>query len=305
MKKDENIQQKVTIVGLGQMGIKLAELLRDQSISVTVWNRSIAKANAIKNVQVIANLNSAIDQSAIIIICVYDYNAINEILSGPEIEAALKGKTIINLTTGSPQEAENLNAQIIGYGAHYLDGAIQVAPDQMGMPDTTILISGDQQVYNEQETLLKFFGGNIKYLGSKATAASAMDLATLTWLYGSYIGLMYGAGLAKGAGLNLSVYSDILAEITPGFTSFFQHQLQVIETGNYAISQSPLAISVAATQRIWDAVKDSGMDTKFPENMALLLKKAEVSGYGEQELAALIKVVQKKEDDNSLFHKKS
>lgn len=293
MEKDKNIQQKVTIVGLGQMGIKLAELLRDQNIPITVWNRSIAKAKDIKNVRVIANLNNAIDQSAIIIICVYDYKAINEILSGPEIQAALKGKTIINLTTGSPQEADNLDLRMKNYDAYYLDGAIQVAPDQMGMPDTTILISGDQHIYNEQETLLKILGGNIKYLGPKASAASAMDLATLTWLYGSYIGLIYGAGLARNADLDLNVYSNILAEITPGFTAFFQHQLQVIETDNYTISQSPLSISVAATQRIWDAIKDSKMDTRFPENIALLLKKAEVSGYGGQELAALIKVVQK------------
>lgn len=302
MEKDKNMLQKVTIVGLGQMGIKLAELLRDYEIAVTVWNRTISKAKAIKNVQVTENLDKAIIQSDIIVICVYDYQAVNEILSGLEVEAVLKGKTIINLTTGNPQEADNLDLQIKSYGAHYLDGAIQVAPDQMGLPDTTIFISGDQHIYNKQKTLLKIFGGNIKYLGSKASAASAMDLATLTWLYGSYIGLIYGAGLANNAGLDLGVYSNIIAEITPGFTAFFQHQLRAIKTDNYAISQSPLSISVAATQRIWDVIKESKMDTNFPEKMALLLKKAEVSGYGGQELAALIKVVQNNGASNPLFH---
>lgn len=293
MEKYKRTQQRVTVIGLGQMGIRLAELLRDNGDVVTVWNRTISKAKGIKNVQVIEHFENAVSQSQIIVICVYDYHAVNEILTNLEDISILRDKTVINLTSGSPEEAHSLEQQIKGYGGQYIDGAIQVAPDQMGLPDTTILLSGEEGVYKKYENLFKIFGGNIKYLGEGASAASAMDLATLTWLYGSYVGLIYGAGLVNRAGLKLSLYSDLLAEITPGFTAFFKHELKVIETDDFTISQSPLSISVSATQRILDAVKSSGMDSGFPENIAALLRKAEIAGYGGQELASLIKVVQK------------
>jgi 3-hydroxyisobutyrate dehydrogenase-like beta-hydroxyacid dehydrogenase len=293
MEKHENARKAITVIGLGQMGVRLAELLRDGGNPVIVWNRTIEKAQKIEGVQVVADIDSAIEQGSVIIICVYDYKAVNEVLASLKDKSFLAGKSIINLTTGSPDEATDLERWVKGNGGHYLDGAIQVAPEQMGLPDTTILISGGQDVFKQYEDQLRIFGGNIKYLGANASAASAMDLATLAWLYGSYVGLMHGAALVESTGLELSSFSDIITEITPGFTTFFKHELHTIATKDFTISQSPLAISIAATQRIHDAIKDNGIDGTFAGSIALLLKKADAAGLGGQELASLIKVIRK------------
>ncbi|WP_310397143.1 NAD(P)-binding domain-containing protein [Hymenobacter sp.] len=286
----------VTVIGLGQIGLKLVELLSQQNTPTAVWNRTIAKANALQRVTVAETLDAAIRHSPAVVICVHDYPAVNELLTGLADKSILRGKTIINLTTGSPGEVQVLERWLDQHGAPYLAGAIQVAPDQLGQPDTTILVSGNQAAFSQYENLLRVFGGNIKYLGGEASAASTMDLATLAWLYGSYIGLLHGAALAERANLKLSLFSDIIAEITGGFTEFFQHELQVIEKNEFAITQSPLSISVSATQRIRDAVGENGLDTSFFESVANLLQKAQADGYQQQELAALIKVIRRKKD---------
>ncbi|WP_316814423.1 hypothetical protein [Pedobacter heparinus] len=91
--------------------------------------------------------------------------------------------------------------------------------------------------------------------------------------------------------MDLGNYRDIIAEITPGFTEFFKHELDVTHSGDYTISQSPLSISAAATARISTAMKDSGIDYTFHENISLMLKKAVQAGYEKEELAALVKIV--------------
>lgn len=296
MQKHATPLPPVTVIGLGQIGLKLAELLSQQNIPTAVWNRTIAKANVLQRVTVAETLDAAIRQSPVVVICVHDYPAVNQLLTDLADKSSLSGKTIINLTTGSTGEIQALERWLKQHGASYLAGAIQVAPDQLGRPDTTILVSGNQAAFTQYENLLRVFGGNIKYLGGEAPAASAMDLATLAWLYGSYIGLLHGAALVEQANLRLSLFSDIMAEITPGFTKFFQHELQVIERNEFPITQSPLSISVSATQRIRDAVGENGFDTSFFESVANLLRKAQADGYQQQELAALIKVIRQKQD---------
>ena len=296
----ENIRktEKVSVIGLGQMGLKLAALLKAANKEVTVWNRSLSKAASLKGVIVARSAEEAILASEVTVVCVYDNEALWEILKQSGDGSLLKGKTLINFTTGSPSENDDLEDWMKAKEAAYLNGAIQAAPDQMGLPGTTILLSGGERSYNSCRNLLQIFGGNIKYLGGRASLSSAMDLATLSWLYGSFTGLMYGAAMCENMGLDLGLYRDLVAETTPGITDFLKHEISVISQKEFQVSQSPLAISVTATQRIVDAVRAFGLDSRFPEQIALLLKEAQEQGLGNSELASLIGVIKTRQDPN-------
>lgn len=293
----ENIRktEKVSVIGLGQMGLKLATLLAEAKREVTVWNRSLSKAALLKGVTVAGTPGEAILASEVTVVCVYDNAALWEILKQSGDGSVLEGKTLINFTTGSPSENDDLEDWVKAKGAVYLNGAIQSAPDQMGLPGTTILLSGNEPSYNNFRNLLQTFGGNIKYMGEKASLSSAMDLATLSWLYGSFTGLMYGAAMCESMGLDLELYRDLVAETAPPITDFLKHEINAISRKEFQVSQSPLAISVTATQRIADAVRAFGFDSRFSEQIALLLKKAQEQGLGDNELASLIGVIRSRD----------
>lgn len=280
----------ISIIGLGQMGRKMAEIYRDNGYQVTVWNRNAAKARDIQNILVAETAGAAIAQNRMIIICVLDNAAVSSILdhAGDEL---FQNKIIVNLTTGSPAEVRALEARLEANGAGYLNGAIQVAPEQMGQPDTTILMGGKRTLFEETMPALAVLGGNIKYLGEKGAASPAMDLATLSWVYGSYIGLLYGAALVQQEGMQLNDYKEIVGEIAPSFLEFFKHEIDMISVENYNITQSPLAISVGATRRIAEAVVAAGLDGSFTDTMAELLRKSQERGYENQELTAVLKVI--------------
>jgi 3-hydroxyisobutyrate dehydrogenase-like beta-hydroxyacid dehydrogenase len=283
--------KRITVLGLGQMGIKLAQLLVEARQSVSVWNRTTSKASSLSSVSIHEEPVTAIAASPLTVLCVYDYQAVKDIFYGLQNKEVLAGKTIVNFTTGSPKEADELETWLKTHGAHYLNGALQAAPDQMGLADTTILLAGDPVVYGQHQDTLAIFGGNVKYLGAKALLASAMDLATLSWLYGSYLGMLHGVGLCQQSGLGLDAFRDILGEITPGFTAFFKHQIDVIKRGDFTVSQSPLAISVSATQRIRQAAEAYRLNTAFLSVISQFLETADRQGLGNQEVASLIRVI--------------
>jgi 3-hydroxyisobutyrate dehydrogenase-like beta-hydroxyacid dehydrogenase len=223
--------------------------------------------------------------------CVYDYRAVDAILGAEGVAAAMDGRLLVQLTTGSPQDARDAEAWAHRQGATYLEGAIQAAPDQMGQPDTPILMSGAQQVFRAAEPLLGVLGGGIVYLGEKASAAAAMDLATLSTIYGTMLGFLHGARVAEHEGFDVAEYGRIVAGIMPTFAGFLQHEGSVIQSGDFAISQSPMRISVEATQRILQTAQQAGINTEFPAFAAGLFRRADAAGLGGEELAALIKLL--------------
>ena len=283
--------KKISVIGLGQMGKKIAEMFVQKDYEVTVWNRTKEKATVANNTKIAKDVEEAVAQSKVSIICVLDNIAVTEILTRINSRNVLTGKTIINFTTGSPGEVKKLESWLADLGATYLNGAIQVAPDQMGLPDTTILMGGNKEAFALCQDILAVLGGNIKFLGEHASASPAMDMATLSWVYGSYVGLMYGVAFCQKEGINLEDYRTIVGEIAPSFLEFYKHEINMIRQGNFNITQSPLSISVGASQRIADTVRSMGLDTDFTDVIASLLRKAKDKGYEQEEVAALIKVI--------------
>jgi len=285
--------KEVSVIGLGAMGATIAQLFLDRGWRVTVWNRSADKAAALvaRGAVLAPSAAEAFRAHRAVVMCVYDYEAASAILALKGVAAAADGRLLLQLTTGSPQDARDAQAWAQRHGAAYLDGAIQAAPDQMGQPDTPVLLSGAAQARREAEPLLSVLAGNVVDLGEEIGAAAAMDLSTLSYVYGAILGFMHGARVAESEGFDVARYGEIVAGIAPAFGTFLQHEGKVIQSGDYAVSQSPMRISVEATQRLLDTARASGINTEFPAFAAGLLQRADAAGLGNQEIAALIKLL--------------
>ncbi|HEU4533566.1 MAG TPA: NAD(P)-binding domain-containing protein, partial [Polyangiaceae bacterium] len=234
---------------------------------------------------------AAVAASDATVLCVHDYRASRAILAHAGVAEALRGKLLVDLSTGSPEDARAQQAWARERGADYLDGAIQAAPEQMGRPDTTILVSGAPEAFRRGEARLRAFGGNVKHLGPAPGAAAAMDAATLSYVYGSFLGFLYGARFAEAEGFGVDDYGRIVAEIAPGFGAFLAHEGAVIARGDYAPSQSPMSISIEATARLAAMARENGLSSELPELVAGLFAKAARAGYAGEEAAALVKVL--------------
>src|SRR5687768_15789232 len=99
--------QEVTVLGLGSMGSTLARRLLERGRKVTVWNRSPGKADSLlrQGARLADSAGAAIAASPVSVMCVYDYRAASAILETPEASQAGHGRVLVQLTTGSPQEA--------------------------------------------------------------------------------------------------------------------------------------------------------------------------------------------------------
>lgn len=283
----------VSIIGLGQMGSVLAGLLLDAGKAVTVWNRSPEKAEGLvaRGAALAASPAEAIGASPLTLVILYDDAAAQAILSAEAVVGALHGRTIANLGTTGPETARKLDADIAAAGGFYVDGAIQTAPSQMGQPDTPVLVSGPAHIIDQIEPVLKILGGTIIRVGNRIDATAFMDLATLSYIYGSFAGFLHGARIAETVGIDVTVYGKLVQAISPTFGAFFAHEASVIGSGEFTATESPLRISVSAVERIAATSRELGISDEVPELVHGWLKDAVSRGFIDEELAVLIKVL--------------
>ncbi len=97
------------VLGCGNMGSAVARCLAHNRISVSVWNRTSDKAKALESEQIrpMPAVSDALSSSDLILISLTDYAAFYECVQSSGNQ--LKGSTVVQLTTGKPEEARDLS----------------------------------------------------------------------------------------------------------------------------------------------------------------------------------------------------
>jgi 3-hydroxyisobutyrate dehydrogenase-like beta-hydroxyacid dehydrogenase len=182
----------ITFLGLGAMGAALARATVDAGHDVAVWNRDPRRA---------APFGGNIDVRTTdgpIVVCLFDHASVHAVLDGTA--AALAGRTVVNLTTTTPDEARELAGWAAAHDITYLDGAIMAVPEMIGRPGAAILYSGDATAFATHRELLALWGAS-DFFGTDAGLASLHDMAMLSGMYTMLAGFLHGAAMVAAAGV--------------------------------------------------------------------------------------------------------
>jgi 3-hydroxyisobutyrate dehydrogenase-like beta-hydroxyacid dehydrogenase len=93
-----------------------------------VWNRSAAKADGLvaDGAARAATVGEAVSASPVVVICVLDHAAVRRVLN--TAGDSLTGRVLVDLTSGTPDDARDTSALAVQRGTDYLDGAIMAVP---------------------------------------------------------------------------------------------------------------------------------------------------------------------------------
>lgn len=277
------------MIGLGAMGRVLATLLIEQGKKVSVWNRSEAKTQPFTAMGAgyTPNIHEAVAGSDLIIICVLDYHTTTQILHN----VPLHNKTIVQLSTGTPQDARQMAAAFTARGAAYLDGAILATPSQMGNAHTPIFLSGSRQAFTAAESALRILGGGLSYMGEAPGAASAWDIAALSSMFGMMIGFFNGARIIESEGMQVAGLGDMIHQIAPVLGEMVKETGHDIQLQRYDAPESSLDICAATFELMVRLSEENNLNSSYAEFMQRLFRIAQQAGFGQERLSALIKIL--------------
>ena len=116
----------ITVVGLGLMGTALANALLSAGHDITVWNRTRGKMEPLVSAGArgARSLGDAMQMSPVVLISVSNYEMTFQLFGTEETVGNLDGRSVVQLSSGTPAQAADSEAWFIDRGAGYLDGAI-------------------------------------------------------------------------------------------------------------------------------------------------------------------------------------
>ncbi|WP_069163648.1 NAD(P)-dependent oxidoreductase [Nocardia altamirensis] len=186
----------VTVLGLGRMGATIAEVLLRNGHSVTVWNRSPGRAPQLDTLGAVRadTLGEALRAGALTIVSVHNTEMVAELLHA--VPDDLADRTVLNLSTGRPEDARELADWTTKRHGRFLDGSILGMPETLGTPATTIVYSGSPEAEAEHHATIAELG-TAKHLGADTGLAAAHDLAVLAGMYGLFGGFFQAMAMMR------------------------------------------------------------------------------------------------------------
>jgi 3-hydroxyisobutyrate dehydrogenase-like beta-hydroxyacid dehydrogenase len=287
----------VSVLGLGYMGSALARAFLAKQHAVTVWNRTASKAQPLAEAgaKVAASVAEAVTTSDVTVVCVLDYATSNALLQTPEIADRLTGKTLIQLPTGTPQEARTSAAWATQHGVTYLDGAIMATPLEIGTPECTLLYSGAQTVFDRYKPLLLSLGGNSLFVGENPGHAAALEGGLLSFLYATWIGFLHGAALCESEEISIESYLSATLQMLAGpLPLLMKSSAEMVRQRSYRSLVASLNANISAIEHIVQFSDENGVDRALPACLVASLKQTAAAGHGEDDLAAVFEIFRKK-----------
>ncbi|WP_447040123.1 NAD(P)-dependent oxidoreductase [Streptomyces sp. DSM 118878] len=280
----------VTVIGLGSMGSALATVLLERGHPTTVWNRSAHKAQSLvdRGARSAATPEEAIAASPLVIACVLDHEALHATLD--PAAGSLAGKALVNLTSSSPEQAQEAAAWARSHAADYLDGAIMTTPPGVGSPEVMFLYSGSPTVFEAHRPTLASLGDPL-HLGTDPGLASLYDAALLGVMWSTMTGWLHGTALVGAEKTEATAFTSVAIRWLSTVTGFLTTYAPQVDAGRYPGDDATIDVQIAAIDHLLHAAAARGIDNALPELLKAVMERARDAGHGSDSYASVIEVL--------------
>lgn len=275
----------MTVLGLGLMGTALAAAFQRAGHPTTVWTRS--DRTGPEGTTRARTAAEAVEAAPIVVACVLDYRAVEQTLP-----ADLSGKVVVNLTTGTPDQAREMAAEVEKRGGRYLDGGIMTTPPAVGTPAATILYSGPADLYAEHESVLRALG-TATFVGEDAGFAALFDTALLTIMYAGLAGYLTATALVGREGVPAKAFLPMAQGMLGTVASFLPAMADQVDSGDFTSGEARLDMQISAADHLVHATRDRGVDATLLTYVKSLIERAVAAGHGGSDFPAVIEVLRK------------
>jgi 3-hydroxyisobutyrate dehydrogenase-like beta-hydroxyacid dehydrogenase len=269
---------KVSVIGLGQMGAAIAAALVSAGHDVTVWNRTPGKE--VENTIVAPTAADAITASPVALAVVSDYPTVRDLF------ADSTGGALINLATGTPEEAQEMAEWAAARGVDYLDGAMLAVPQSVATPDAQFLYSGSTSVFDEYREILDVVATS-RYLGPDPTVAAVWDSALLGIGYSALLGYLHAAALLDTAGTSPSQFQPMVGQWLATMAGLMAELGGEIEAGEYRDATSSVGLNRWAVAKLVNTSLVRGVSSEPLTTLRALLDRAVADGRADESVGSL------------------
>ncbi|MDG2915581.1 NAD(P)-dependent oxidoreductase [Bisgaard Taxon 10/6] len=294
-KKEKKMQQintrEVGWIGLGQMGEPMVSHLLEHGVKVGVYNRTAAKCQnlAAKGAAVYASVSELVKAYDVIFLMVADSPVIESLLT-EEVLTALEGKLVVNMSTVSPTQNQQLEFLLAKHGAEFIEAPVSGSSKVAEAGKLLVLAAGKPEIVEQLKPLFAAFSTQTFYYGEVGKAGGVKLM--INSLLGIFI-QAYGEALlfAEQFGISKEQVIDMISG------SFMNSQIFQAKVPMYRQNDFTPAFMMKHMTKDFNLAKSeiAKMDKAFPliQQAAVSYNQANQSGLSEADMAAIYQYLAK------------
>ncbi|CAM5653704.1 3-sulfolactaldehyde reductase [Streptomyces violaceorubidus] len=281
----------VSVIGLGPMGQAIAHTLLTAGHPVTVWNRTASRADDVVNAGAThaKTPREAVEASDLLLLSLTDYQAMYDILD--DATEALAGRTLVNLSSDTPDRTREAAAWATRHGAAFLTGGIMVPAPMVGTDAAHIYYSGPEDLLARHRGTLELLG-TPKHLGGDPGLAQLMYQAQLAVFLTTLSGLMHATAMLGTAGTKAAeALPELLSSadtIGDMLRAGEEHPGAALDAGEHPGHLSTVTMMGATADHIVDTSTSLGLDLALPTAVQGHYRQAIENGHGSDNWTRII-----------------
>lgn len=281
---------KLGWIGLGNMGIPMATNLLKAGFDVAVFNRTKDK----EQVLIEAGASSAdspkqlIESCDVVFTMLSDDNAVKAVFEGTSglLAGHQSGKLIIDMSTVSPDTSRYLSESCSSAALHFMEAPVSgsVKPAQDGA--LIILAAGTEEDYETARPMFEVLGRLSFLLGPAGTGSSAK--LAINYLLGLNLqGLAETVLFAEQNGVRKADMLSIINESACG------NGITKLKSPSILNDAYPAAFALKLLVKDLRLAAEAGLESPLAKPLSDTFSKARDAGYGEDDVMAILKFLQK------------
>jgi len=279
---------KVALVGLGRMGVPIAERILAARHELTVWNRSPGKADDLvaQGAAVGESPKDLLGASDVCITVVSDDAALEAVTlsNGGVLAGARPGTVLVDMSTVSVAVSGRIAAAAEGADVGYLRAPVSGNPGVVRAGNLTIIVSGPSEPFERVEPLLKTIGPNVYYVG-EAEQARVVKLALQVMIGGTAELMSEALVLGEAAGVSRERLLEVMGNSAVG-SPFVRYKTAPLLEDDYSATFTT-AMMKKDLGLLLGFADERGVPLPMTSELEGLLDDAIEAGYADLDFMAL------------------
>lgn len=286
---------RITVIGMGLLGRAVAERLHDQGHAVTIYNRTVAKAEPLRarGLAVAPSPADALTASDCALLFLTDAAAIRSVLFESTPPEALRKRTIIQMGTISPEESQTLFASVTASGGDYCEAPVLGSLPEAKAGTLLVMVGGTQDQLDRWNPVFRSLSSAPTLIGPVGQAAT-LKLALNHLIAAELTAFATSLGLIQRSGVSVELFMAIL-KTSALFAPAFEKKLPRLLTRTYDNPNFPTTHLLKDVSLFAEEARRHGLPVTGPESLRSVLEETIARGYGEVDYSALFETLNPKE----------
>ena len=222
-----------------------------------------------------------------VVVCLYESRVVRSVLQSmaPAFRA---GQSVIDATTGGPDDATHLGDWLAAHGVAYLESPIAASSEQTRRGEATAFVGGAEEDFRRLEPLLSKLVARAHYAGPWG-AAACLKLVNNLILGLNRAALAEGLALADRLGLDGERTLDVLKRCN-AYSGVMETKGPKMVAADFS-PQATLRQHAKDVRIILDEATRRGLRLPMSSRHLELLELGELQGWGDLDNSAVLRVI--------------